>query len=155
MPKNKADSKVKIINVLLALRKMDRNGRFELEQTKFLTILSSMWGSSQPSKKLHSNDRVRIYGIMMEISKYCPLYERLVEGCTARKHIDDPVFSLQQIFQKVAFQFNNKHILIELPMEAYDIDVIEEINDNDGTRIWTTRDCECLILLSISFVMKY
>ena len=52
---------MKIIKVLVALRKEDQNGRFELDQTIFLMILSDMWGSAISSTKIASNDRIIIY----------------------------------------------------------------------------------------------
>ena len=52
------------------------------------------------------------------------MYERLVEGCTARHHIDDPSYTPKQIFQKIVFTFNNEKIDIDLPDDAYDSDNI-------------------------------
>ena len=44
VPKNKTDAKVKIIDVLLAIRKEDEQGIFKLEHNRILSMLSYMWG---------------------------------------------------------------------------------------------------------------
>ena len=74
----------------------------------------------------------------MVISENCPLYKRLATGFIVYKHIDNPAFSVNQTFHKVAFQFNDENISMSLPSEAYDIYGIEEIKPNDGSRIRIT-----------------
>ena len=67
VPKNQSDAKLKIIGVILALRKENNDGTFCLDQTRILSMLSNMWGSSQPVNTIHYNDHIRVYGIIMVI----------------------------------------------------------------------------------------
>ena len=142
VPKNKSDAKVKIVGVILALRKEDEEGNFVLEQTRILQMLSNMWGASKPVNTLHYNDRVRVYGIIMAIPANRHIYQRLAEGCTTRRHLDDPVFNLKQMFQNVALQFNDERLIVELPPDYYAMDDCSCIDANDINRIRITRDCE-------------
>ena len=95
LPKNKTDTKLKIIERLLALRKRADNGEYILSQTKNLQVLSNQWGAGAPSTELHHNDRVRLFGILMTIPENREYFQRLAEGVTSRRHIDDPEFSLK------------------------------------------------------------
>ena len=140
LPKNKTDIKVKIIKGLLALRKRTDSGQYTLSQTKILEMLSNQWGAGSPSTELHHNDRVRVFGILMTIPENREYFQRLAEGVTSRRHIDDPEFSLKQIYQSLAFTFNNESIKIVMPSESFDLDKISEIDPNDVTRIRIRRD---------------
>ena len=51
----------------------------------------------------------------MAISENCPFYDFFGMRCTVSKHIDDPIFSVKQISQKVSFQLNDEFISIRLP----------------------------------------
>ena len=121
LPKNKTGIKVKIIKGLLALRKRSDSGQYTLSQTKILELLSNQWGTGSPSTELHHNDRVRGFGILMTIPENREYFQRLAEGVTSRRHIDDPEFSLKQIYQSLAFAFNNESIKIVLPSELFDL----------------------------------
>ena len=140
LPKNKTDTKLKIIERLLALRKRNENGKYILSQFTILQVLSGQWGKGAPSTELHHNDRVRLFGILMTIPENREYFQRLAEGVTSRRHIDDPEFSLKQIYQTLAFSFNNESIQIVLPSESYDLDKIYDIDPNDASRILIRRD---------------
>ena len=70
------------------------------------------------------------------------MYQRLSEGCTTRQSIDDPNFSPKQIFQTIAFSYNNKFVVISLPDDMNDADGVKEMDPNNISRINITRDCE-------------
>jgi len=78
----------------------------------------------------------------MSISANCPWYERLSERCTIRNHVDDPAFSPKEIFQNIATSFNNDTIIIDFPVDAYDLPGIEDLDANDIYRIQIERYCE-------------
>ena len=80
IPKNKTDLKTKIISRLLALRKQNNDGNYELYQTHFLNILESIWGKGADSMVIHHNDRACVFGIIMTLEKYCSIYQRLALG---------------------------------------------------------------------------
>ena len=138
VPKNKTDVKIKMVELLIALRKENENGKFVLSQNRFLITLSSMWGAANPSATLHYNDRVRAFGIIMSIETNRSIFQRLAEGCTSRRDIDDPAYLLQQMFQAIAFQFNDERVRIKMSPDAYDIDGIGMIDPNDLSRIRIT-----------------
>ena len=101
---------MKIVDILIALRKKQYDGRYTLPQDRLLKLLSNQWGHAKPSSTIHHIDRVRVYGIVMSIPKNRPQYERLAGGCTVREHHDDPGFSPKEIFQNIALSFNNDDI---------------------------------------------
>ena len=115
-----------------------------MDQSRTIGILSNIWGSVRPAAIIHHNDRVRVFGIVMTIEENCYMYQRLAEGCTIRQYIDDPNFSPKQIFQTIAFSYNNESIHIKFPDDIDDVDGMEEIDVNDISRIMITRDCEYL-----------
>ena len=80
----------------------------------------------------------------MSIDKNRYMYQRLAEGCTTRQSIDNPNFSPKQIFQTIAFSYNNESIHIKLLEDIDYADVMEEIDANDIIRIMRTRYCEYL-----------
>jgi len=77
--------------------------------------------SGEDNSAIYPTDRLRVYGLIMSIDIHRDLFQRLAEGCTRRQHLDDPTYSLKQIFQTVTFAFNNEKIVFDLPDEAYDI----------------------------------
>ena len=79
----------------------------------------------------------------MSIDSNRGIFQRLAEGCVSRAHLGYPSFSLKQMFQQIAFSFNNKKIFIDFPDSAYDIDDICNLDANDFSRIRITRDCKC------------
>ena len=141
LPKNKTNVKVKIVERLLALRKT-KDDEYVLDQSRIIGILSNVWGSVRPAATIHHNDRVRVFGIVMTIEENRYMYQRLAEGCTTRQSIDDPNFSPKQIFQTIAFSYNNESVRISLPDDMEDVDGAEEMDANDISRINITRDCE-------------
>ena len=78
LPKNRTDVKVKvkIVEIIMKLRKCQYDGRYTLSQDHLLIMLSNMWGRSKIAASIYSNDRVRVYGIVMSISTNQPWYER-------------------------------------------------------------------------------
>merc|ERR1740124_29560 len=72
LPKNRTDVKVKIVEILMALQKCQYDGRYTLSQDHLLIMRSNIWGRSNPVASIHSNDRVRVYSIVMSISANRP-----------------------------------------------------------------------------------
>ena len=143
VPVNQTDAKNKIIGLLLSLRK-EQAGVYVLEQERIIGMLANVWGGDENSDdtSLHHNDRIRLFGIIMSIDTNRPIFERLTEGCTSRQKLDDPQFNLKQIFQTLAFSFNNEKIFVEISHDAYDVPGVMNINANDFSRIKITRDCK-------------
>ena len=83
-----------------------------------------------------------MYGIIMAIPANRHIYQRLAEGCTTRRHLDDPVFNIKQMFQNICLQFNDERVNVELPSDYYAMEYLNEIDANDISRIRITRDCE-------------
>lgn len=140
LPKYKTDIKTKVIEKLLALRKRNENGDYALSQDFILNGLSIMWGAGIPSTELHHNDRVRLFGILMTVPENREHFQRLAEGPTSRRHLDDPEFSLKQIYQKLVYSSDNELVQIVFPPKSLDLDKIEEINPNDYSLIRIRRD---------------
>ena len=59
-----------------------------------------------------------------------------------RYSIDDPALHSLEIFQNLAFAFNNEEVKVTLPEGAFDLPIIEEIDANDPSRIRIIRDCK-------------
>ena len=142
VPKNKSDAKLKIVGVILALHKENNDGTFRLDQDRILSMLSNMWGSSKPINAIHFNDRLRVFGIIMSIPDNRHIYQRLAEGCTTRKHLDDPIYNMKQMFQNIGLMFNDERVVIELPPDYYAMGETHDIDPNNKSRIRITRDCE-------------
>ena len=96
MPVNKTDGKNKIINILLALRKVDTNGTCFLDQGRVLSMLSNVWGgeNSGDDSAMHHNDRIQVYGLVMSIDIHRGIFQRLAKGVGDRIHLNNPAFSL-------------------------------------------------------------
>ena len=93
---NKTDGKNKIINILLALRKVDTNGTYFLEQGRVLSMLENVWGgeNSGDDPAMHHNDRIRVYGLVMSIDIHRGIFQHLAKGVGNRIHLDGPAFLL-------------------------------------------------------------
>ena len=144
VPVNKTDGKNKIINILLALRKVDTNGVYMLDQGRVIDMLANVWGgeNSGDDPAMHHNDRICVYGLVMSLDIHRGIFQRLAKGVGTRAHLDDPAFSLPQIYQTIAFAFNNDKIVVKLPNEACDVGGIDNVDPNDKSRIRITRDCK-------------
>ena len=59
-----------------------------------------MWGQSAPSKVLHFNHRVRLFGIIMTIPKNRPYLERLVKGVANKNVLDNVYFNPKKCIPK-------------------------------------------------------
>ena len=92
--------KIKIVERLLVTRKTV-NGYYVLDQYRLLTMFHNIWGSVDTAHIVHHNDCLRVFGLIMTISENRFMYERLVEGCTARHHIDDPSDTPKHISRKL------------------------------------------------------
>ena len=153
VPKNKSDAKMKIIKSLISMRKQnDAGNEYELDQSFYLATLQRMWGESRPCMQLQHNDRVRVYGLVMAKEDNREIYQRLAEGVTSRRSLDDPALSLKQMFQNIAVEFNNDDIMVELPADAFDMDCIVDINPNDYSRMRITRDCKFIIIFILYII---
>lgn len=75
---NKADGKNKIINILLALQKLDTNGVCYLDQGCVLSMLANMWDgrNNDNNTTMHHNNRVRIYRLVIPaMDVHCGLFQ--------------------------------------------------------------------------------
>ena len=144
VPKNRTDAKVKLVQVILSVRKL-QNDEYHLDQSMVLDMCSNMWGAARPANTIHHNDRVRVFGVIMTLPENRDLYGRIANGPNARNQIDSVEYHPKQIFQSIALGFNNEDIVIELPPDAYDLHSIDQIDPNDIGRIRITRDCKLLI----------
>ena len=113
-----------------------------------------MWGASAVDTDPHHNDRVRLFGIITTIPEYREIFQKLAEGVNERYAIDDPSLNFPEMFQNLAFAFNNEKVIVILPEGAYDLPLIEDIDGNDISRIRIIRDCKdmlsfCILLLFI------
>ena len=82
----------------------------------------------------------------MSVREYRPLFQTLAEGANTRHFLDDLSLSLSSIFQNLAFQFNNKDIVIKLPDNSDDVDGVSDLDPNDFTLINNDRDCKLFYL---------
>ena len=144
LPKNKTNVKMKIITRIMALRKVIDDGSYALDQKHFLSMLQNVWGDGAVDTAPNHNDRVRLFGIIMTHPEYRQIYQKLAEGATNRHALDDPSLHYAEMFQLLAFAFNNESIQVSLPEDAYDLPLIEEIDPNDPQRIRIIRDCKLL-----------
>ena len=128
----------------MSLRKVIDDGSYFLDQKTFLGMLQNVWGDSAIDTSPNHNDRVRLFGIIMTIPEYRETYQKLAEGDTNRHSLDDPSLHYAEMFQLLAFAFNNESVKVSLPEDAYDLPLIEEIDPNDPQRIRIIRDCKLL-----------
>lgn len=75
VPKITTQIKSQIVGVLLARCQMNNGVTFVLEQERILRNLSSFWVGARSATLLHHNDRVRVYGIVMNISSNRDMFE--------------------------------------------------------------------------------
>ena len=147
LPVYKTNVKKKIITRILALRKLGEDGKYAIDQGHFIGQLENVWGSGAIDTAPHHNDRVRLFGIIMTISEYRDTYQKLAEGVKERYALDDPSLNFPEMFQNLAFAFNNKEVVVNLPEESFDLPMIEEIDANDISRIRLIRDGKVLLCI--------
>ena len=145
LPVNKTNVKNKIIDRILALRRLDDDGKYIIDQKHFIGQLENVWGAGAIDTAPHHNDRVRLFGIIMTIPSYRETYQKLAEGVKERYAIDDPSLNFPEMFQNLAFAFNNEEVVVTLPEGAFDLPNIEEIDANDMTRIRIIRDSKIIL----------
>ena len=151
--------KTRVIERLLRMRKYSESKKeYELDQGEVLTFLHNMWSQGAPSKVLHYNDRLRLFGILVSIPSHRPLFERLALGVANKNVLDNDSFHTKNIFQKLTWDFYNESIRVDLPSNAVDVEGWEVLDANDPTCIRIHRDCETylfsnLILIFISFLL--
>ena len=133
--------KTKIVERLLAMRKLI-DEEYTLDQTRVIVILTNVWGNIRLAAIFHHNDRVRVFGIVMTIDDNRYMYERLARGVGSKDDLDDPKYSTQQIYQSIAFHYNNPNIVVKMPDDMNDVTGAEDIDANDRMRISITRDCK-------------
>ena len=66
------------------------------------------------------NDHIGVYGLIMTKGGTRDVYERLAEGCTSCRHLDDPLLGLKNMFQNIVVEFNNEKIMVQLLDESND-----------------------------------
>ena len=74
------------------------------------------------------------------------MLQRLCEGVLNRSAIDDPQFSMKQMFMQLTLAFNNEDVVITMPDAANDLENIELLNPNDENRITIQRDGKLLLI---------
>lgn len=74
-----------------------------------------MWRLAKPVNIIHFNNQVRLHGLIMSIAANRHISQQSADGCTARIHVDDPVFNSKEIFQTLALQCNNDRMKVDLP----------------------------------------
>ena len=121
---------------------MNAAGIYNLDQKIFLSMLQNVWGDNAVDTAPHHNDCVRLFWIIMTHPEFRDIYQTLAEDVTNWHALDDPALHYAEMFQILAFSFNNESIVVALPQDAYDLPLIEEINLNDPERIIIIRDCE-------------
>ena len=111
LPKNFTDIKMRIINILLRLQRLDDNGVYELGQTKVLDVMDIMWGCKVASQSTENNDKVRVFGLLF---LECNMEQLLclAMGVTKRGQLKDQTLTLRGIFELLAIQFNNEQIIV-------------------------------------------
>ena len=60
------------------------------------------------------------------------MYERLAKGVGSKDDLVDPKYSPQQIYQLIAFHYNNLDIFVKMPDDMIDVTGVEEIDANIG-----------------------
>ena len=90
----------------------------------------------------------------MTIPIYRETYQKLAEGVKERFSLDDPALHFPEMFQNLAFAFNNEEVIVTLPEGAYDLPMIEEIDGNDLTRIRIIRDCKVTYISLLYFYIS-
>ena len=119
----------------MVLRKLTGDGKHVLDQKHFIGQLENVWGASAINTAPRHNDCVCLFGIIMTIPVFREIHQKLAEGVKERYSIDDPALHFPEIFQNLAFGFNNEEIIVT-PLEGtFDLPMIDEINANDLTRI--------------------
>ena len=142
VPKNVTDVKTSIIKILLSMREGGGGDKlYKLDQTRFLYSLRNQWGGADVAA-MTDGDKLRVFGLLLarEENKY--IAQRLCDRIKDRQHFEDPRFRLQEMMQKLALDFNNEDIRVELPPDAEDLDDFVLLNPNDPCRIKIMRDCE-------------
>ena len=140
IPKNATNIKMKIVEIILSQRTEESYGTFTLCQDRLARNLFSVWGSSSSGQAMHYNDKLRLFGLIMTIPENRPIFQRLAEGASTRATLDDPSLSLSAIYQKLAFDFNNEDIIVQLPDNSEDIEGIQDLDPNDMNRILIRRE---------------
>ena len=161
VPKNQTEMKIRVIERLLAMRKYSESKKeYELDQGEVLFFLHNMWSQGAPSKVLHYNDRLRLFGMVMNIPSHRPLFERLALGVANKNVLDNDCFHPKNIFQKLTWDFCNESIRVDLPSDAVDVEGWDVLDANDPTHIRIHRDCETyffsnLIMILISLLLIF
>ena len=138
------------------LHRLNDDGKYTMQQEVFMEMLQNVWGDNTVDIMPHHNDRVRLFGIIMYLPEFRDIYQKLGEGVTSRYDIDSSELSVTQMFQNLAFFFNNTEIVVKLPEAAYDLQNIEDIDPNDSTRIRIHRDSMYYLLCCMtSFLIIY
>ena len=140
-PRNSSDVKVKIIEILLSLRRMNNDGKYDLEQNVILRMMDTQWGGETLSEKTEDNDKLRLFGLLFHEDNSDKLH-RLSIGITSRNQLEDPDLVLKGLFQLLALDFNNGDLYIQLPDKSTDLneDDLDDLDANDGERIPIKRD---------------
>ena len=144
IPKNATNIKMKIVQIILSQRIEESDNTFNLCQDRLARNLFSVWGSSSCGQAMHYNDKLRLFGLIMSIPDNRPMFQRLAEGASTRSALDDPSLSLSAIYQKLAFDFNNEEIVVQLPDNSEDIEGVQDLDPNDMNRILIRRESKSI-----------
>ena len=133
-PENFTDIKMKIINILLRLWRLDDNGVYELSQTQVIYMVDTMWGRKVTSQSTEDNDKVRLFGLLFLEANEEQLL-RLAMGVTKRSQFEDQTPTLRGIFELLAIQFNNEQIVVSYSEKSVDVDGTCNLSVSNPLRI--------------------
>ena len=93
-PRNSSDVKLKIIEILLSLRKLNSENEYQLEQNVILRMMDNQWGENNQSQKTEDNDKLRLFRLLFHENNSDKLH-RLSVGITSRNQLEDPSLQLK------------------------------------------------------------
>ena len=114
---------------------------YTLDQTRFIYSLKNQWGGADIAA-MTDNDKLRVFGLLLSREENKYIAQRLCHGIKDRQQFEDPKFRLQEMMQKIALDFNDEDIRVELPPDAEDLDNYILLDPNDEYRINILRDYE-------------
>ena len=92
----------------------------------------NIWGQLSPSKLLYYNDRLRLFGILLNIPKKRTYLKQLAKGVGNKDFLNDDAHNPTNIFQNLTWDFSNESIIIQLPTNASDVKGLETLDANDA-----------------------
>ena len=141
LPRNRTDAKNQMFKLLLSMRILV-NEIYHLDQLNFLKCLETRWNVDVAKKRVLSDDRARLFGLVMTYEMFREYYEKLAVGVKRRDVLDSPEYKDQVIFQELAFAFNNEEFTVSYPDGWFDVKNHQNVDPNNMDRITIHRDCK-------------